>query len=495
VPGPKRKNSKQDIRRGRLSTDGLKAGLHAESKRRREHFADARPLPAPGRNDLLPNLELIEIPISDLKPPSRKVRRAARSHIEEVKQSITSFGVVDPPIATEDGRVLDGWIRVEAARELGLPTIRVIIVDHLSEMEARKLRLALNRLQERGEWDLDELRVEFQELIVLDPELSIPGFEAAEIDQLLLDPTEEASSEADTLPIDVPNYGSQPGDLWQLGDHLLLHGDARDPASYERLFADGRPARLVLTDVPFNVKVVGHITKNAGHREFSMAAGEMNRPEFEAFNLAWMDPAQAHLVDGGLLATFIDWRSVELILSCGRQLGLELLNLVVWAKTNGGQGSLWRSQHELVPFFKKGAAAHVNNVELGRHGRWRSNVWSYAGASSLGSDARRGLKQHPTVKPTALLEDGLLDVSHRGEIVVDPFVGSGSTLIAAERTGRHCRAIEIDGAYCGVTIARWQELTGRSAVLASTGQTFDELAAERAPPRLLLPPPEDRSSP
>jgi DNA modification methylase len=207
-----------------------------------------------------------------------------------------------------------------------------------------------------------------------------------------------------------------------------------------------------------------------------MANGEMNAEEFMAFNKAWMSAAMAYLVDGGLLATFIDWRSVEIVLACGRELDLALLNVIVWAKSNGGQGSLWRSQHELLPFFKKGSAPHVNNIELGRHGRWRSNVWTYPGASSLGSDARRSLQDHPTV----MIEDAILDLSNRGDIVLDPFLGSGSTLIAADKAGRVCRGVEFDPLYVDVIIRRYEAATGEAAVLAETGEPFADVAARRA---------------
>jgi DNA modification methylase len=192
-----------------------------------------------------------------------------------------------------------------------------------------------------------------------------------------------------------------------------------------------------------------------------------------------MSSAALYLVDGGLLGTFIDWRSVEVVLACGRALGFELSNIVVWSKSNAGQGSLWRSQHELLPFFRKGSAPPLNNVELGRFGRWRSNVWRYPGASSVGSDAREGLAIHPTVKPRALLEDALLDISDRDEIVLEPFAGSGSTLIAAEATDRVCRAIEIDGLYCDAIIRRWREMTGDEAVHEETGETFANVEGQR----------------
>jgi DNA modification methylase len=198
------------------------------------------------------------------------------------------------------------------------------------------------------------------------------------------------------------------------------------------------------------------------------------------FNEAWMKAVLPHLHDGGVLATFIDWRGYPTANAAAIKLGLAPLNLIVWAKTNAGMGSLYRSQHELLPLFKKGTASHVNNVELGKRGRWRSNVWTYPGASSLGSDARRGLKDHPTVKPTALLQDALLDVSNRRDVVIDPFLGSGSTLIAADKTGRLCRGVELDPLYVDVIIRRYEAVSGQAAVLVETGESFIELEARRA---------------
>lgn len=281
------------------------------------------------------------------------------------------------------------------------------------------------------------------------------------------------------VPFPPSEAVSRADDLWLLGDHRLLQGDARDPAGYARILDEGELARLVLTDPPYNVPNFGHVTSDGRHREFAMANGEMSVEEYGAFNSDWMSTTALHLVDGGLIGPFIDWRSIELMLACGRQLGLALINLVVWAKSNGGQGSLWRSQHELLPFFKKGDAPHVNNIELGRHGRCRSNVWTYPGASSLGSDARDGLADHPTVKPRALLEDALLDVTDRGDIVLEPFAGSGSTLMAADTVGRICRAIEIDALYCDLTIQRWQQMRKLEARLSETGETFAQVRARR----------------
>ena len=234
-----------------------------------------------------------------------------------------------------------------------------------------------------------------------------------------------------------------------------------------------------MTDEPYNVKVAGNVTRG-DHREFVMASGEMTDAEFLAFNGAWIATVLPYLCDGGILGTFIDWRGLPTVHSAVVNLGLIPLNLIVWAKTNAGMGSLYRSQHELLPLFTKGTAPHVNNVELGKRGRWRSNVWTYPGASSLGSDARRGLKDHPTVKPTAMLEDALLDLTNRGDLVIDPFLGSGSTLIAAEATGRVCRGVELDPLYVDVIIRRYEAATGDPAVLVETGETFQALGARRA---------------
>ena len=367
---------------------------------------------------------------------------------------------------------------VEAACRAGLEKVPTIRIDYLSESQQRALAIALNRTAETGSWDLEALKLEFDELIELDEDIISTGFELAEIDALLIEEVPD-QQEVEELPSVPQTPVSQPGDVWCCGEHRLAQGDARDPSVYERLFVDTATARLVLTDPPFNVPVRGHCTTQSRHREFAMAHGELSRDEFAAFNYEWMRPALGYLGDGGLLASFIDWRSVELILAAGRELDLELLNLIVWNKSNAGQGSLWRSQHELLPVFKKGMGRHTNNIELGRWGRYRSNVWSYAGATTLGSDAREGLLVHPTVKPREMLEDALLDVTDRGDVVLDCFLGSGSTLLAAETTGRICMAVELDSGYCDVAIERWQTATGCDAILNETGETFAEVSSRR----------------
>ncbi|MGD0188073.1 MAG: site-specific DNA-methyltransferase [Roseiarcus sp.] len=272
---------------------------------------------------------------------------------------------------------------------------------------------------------------------------------------------------------------SRLGDHFRLGTHSLICGDATNPAILTRLMGGASPGRLILTDVPYNVPIAGHVTGGA-HREFAMASGEMSSREFLDFIGASIEAALPHICEGGVFATFIDWRGLPTVHTAATRLGLTPLNLIVWAKTNAGMGSLYRSQHELLPLFKKGDVRHVNNVELGKRGRSRSNVWTYPGASSLGSDARRGLQDHPTVKPTAMLEDALLDLSNRGDIVIDPFLGSGSTLIAAEKSGRVCHGVELDPLYVDVIIRRYEAATGEAAVFLETGETFHDLSVRRA---------------
>jgi DNA modification methylase len=373
---------------------------------------------------------------------------------------------------------IDGEIRVEAARLIGLDRVPCIRVDHLNYKEQRLLRLAVNRLAEKGEWDLSQLKIEFEELILEEAPIEISGFTLDEIDQIIIGEEMDAVEQGPLEPDESASATARVGDVFELGPHRVVCGDATDPEVL-RLLTGGEPeAQLILTDEPYNVPIAGHAT-GGQHREFAMASGEMTDAEFLAFNEAWIGAVSPFLCDGGVFGTFIDWRSQPTVHAAATKLGLKPLNLIVWAKTNAGMGSLYRSQHELLPLFKKGIAPHVNNVALGKRGRWRSNVWTYPGASSLGSDARRGLQDHPTVKPTAMLEDALLDLTHRGDIVIDPFLGSGSTLIAAEKSGRICRGVELDPLYVDVIIRRYEATTGKRAVVAETGETFQALTARR----------------
>jgi DNA methylase len=232
----------------------------------------------------------------------------------------------------------------------------------------------------------------------------------AEIDHVILGDVPEGLEQGPLEPDSAAV--ARIGDIFQLGPHRIVCGSATDSVVLARLLEGDVPARVVLTDEPYNVKIAGHVT-GGDHREFAMASGEMTEAEFLTFNEAWVAAVLPYLCDGGVCGSFIDWRGFPTVHSAATKLGLVPLNLIVWAKSNAGMGSLYRSQHELLPLFKKGTVPHVNNVELGKRGRWRSNVWAYPGASLLGSDARRGLKDHPTVKLTAMFDDALLDLTNR----------------------------------------------------------------------------------
>jgi DNA modification methylase len=441
-------------------------------------MAQAAGAPRALRNDLLPPLDLAYIPLENLRMPAREIRKLDPAHVREVANSIRALGFCAPILVGKNNLVLDGAARVQGARLLGLDRAPCVRIEHLSENDQRVLRLAVNRLGETGQWNLDELKLEFEELILADAPIEISGFAPGEIDQIVLGEATEAVEQGPLAPEVDAIAVARLGDVFQLGPHRLACGSATDPETLRRLMQGDPPARLVLTDEPYNVPIAGHVT-GGQHREFGMASGEMTDAEFLAFNESWMEAALPYLCDGGVFGTFIDWRGLPTVSEAATKLGLKQLNLIVWAKTNAGMGSLYRSQHELLPLFKKSSAPHVNNVELGKRGRWRSNVWTYPGASSLGSDSRRGLKDHPTVKPTAMLEDALLDLTQRRDVVMDPFLGSGSTLIAAEKTGRVCRGVEFDPLYVDVIVRRYEAATGNPAVLVETDETFDAMAARR----------------
>ena len=416
--------------------------------------------------------------LDELRAPKRNVRKSDEAHIRGIADSIKVLGFCEPVLIGDDNEIIHGVLKVAAARLLNLTRIPAIRIGHLNKVERRTLRLALNRQGEKGQWDLGELKLEFQELILANAPLEVSGFTLDEIDHIVLDDGMPATEVGPLDPGEKATAISRLGDAYQLGVHRLICGDARDLSTWRTLMQDGQAARLLFSDEPYNVRIAGHVS-GTGHREFPVASGELSAAEFLAFNVEWIEAAVPHLMDGAVLGTFIDWRGYPTVHAAATNLGLAPLNLIIWAKTNAGMGSLYRSQHELLPLFKKGASPHVNNVELGKRGRWRSNLWTYPGASSLGSDARRGLQDHPTVKPVAMLEDALLDLTNRDDPVLDPFLGSGSTLMACEKTGRICRGLELDPLYADVIIRRFEAATGVSAVLEETGERFVDLAARR----------------
>ena len=421
-----------------------------------------------------------------LQEADRKVRKETAEHVAEIRKSIEDFGFVIPVLIEGDGEIVDGHIRRRAAIEAGLPTIPCIPLAGLDETQRRKLKIAVNKLQEKGTWDVELLKVEFEALDDLGVELTELGFETGEIDVTIggADAADEDGS--DPADRDAPAAGADEdavtrlGDLWRLGDHRVLCGNALADADVSRALG-GDQARMVLTDPPYNVPIDGHVC-GAGatkHREFAMASGEMDDAAFETFLADALARAAAKAADGAIFFVFMDWRHAGHLTCAAARCDLTQENLCVWVKDNGGMGGLYRSRHELVFVFKVGAAKPVNNVQLGKHGRNRTNVWEYPGVNTLDPDRKSDLQFHPTVKPVALCADAIRDVSHRGDVVLDPFLGSGTTLLAAERTGRRCAGLELSPPYCDVIVRRWEDLTSKEAVREADGATFATRAAAR----------------
>lgn len=423
-----------------------------------------------------PHLVVQQISPTLLTPASANPRKHSLRQIKALAKSISAFGFNIPIAVNASNQVIAGHARLEAAKQLGLLEVPIIRLDHLSPEQAKAFLIADNRLSEMSDWDNKLLAVQLQELSILnlDFDLEATGFTMGEID-LHIEGLTNVEAEDDSPPISPPGPPvTQPGDLWLLGSHRLLCGNAQSPVDFETLMA-GRKAGMIISDPPYNVRVDGHVggKGKTKHREFGMASGEMSEAEFTTFLRTTFELMCRHSSDGSVHIIFMDWRHLPEILSAGRSTYTDFLNLCVWTKHQAGMGSLYRSQHELALIFKSGSASHQNNIQLGRFGRYRTNVWQYPGIQAM----RKGeegdlLALHPTVKPVRMIADAILDVSKRNEIVLDPFLGSGTTLLAAERVGRHCYAMELDPLYVDTTIRRWQAMTGQDAVLAVSGRTF-----------------------
>jgi DNA modification methylase len=438
--------------------------------------------------------QVVNRPIAELRPAANNARTHSKKQIRQIADSIERFGFTNPVLISEAGEIIAGHGRVAAAKLLNMTTVPTLLLSHLSAAERRAYILADNKLALNAGWDSEILATELQALIDLDFEVSLTGFSLAEID-FVLDDAREAnvatpSGPDDVVPPLLDRSVTQPGDLWLLGRHKLLCGDARSEPDYAALLGNER-ADLAFTDPPYNVAIDGHVCGSGRikHAEFAMASGEMSKEAFTGFLTETLGGMSRHCRDGAIAFVCMDWRHMGELLAAGQSVFSELKNLCVWNKTNGGMGTFYRSKHELVFVWKIGTAPHINSFGLGDTGRYRTNVWDYAGISSISADRSDELAMHPTVKPVALIADAIRDCSERGHIVLDAFGGSGSTLIAAEKTGRCARLIEYEPGYCDVIIRRWQRATGKQAIHAATGQTFEDAldanggAPELAPPR------------
>lgn len=419
-----------------------------------------------------------------LRPFATNARTHSPKQIALLAAAIGEFGFTNPILVDEANTILAGHGRIEAAKQLGLVEVPTACLGNLSPAQKHAYVLADNRLAELAGWDKETLRFELKHLIAIDFNVELTGFATGEIDLLIEGaPATDEPDPADALPTLDRNAPAitRIGDLWLLGPHRLLCADARQAESYTTLLA-GEQAQMVFADPPYNVPIAGHAggSGKIRHREFVMASGEMSREEFTAFLATVFGHLATHSMDGSIHYHCMDWRHLSEILAAGRTTYSELKNVIVWVKNNGGMGSFYRSQHELILAFKNGTAAHVNNFGLGESGRYRTNVWSYPGVNTLRPGRMDELAMHPTTKPTALVADAIRDCSKRNGLVLDPFLGSGTTILAVERTGRRAAGLELDPKYVDVAIKRWEEFTGEPAVQAQTQQTFAEIAQARS---------------
>jgi DNA modification methylase len=421
---------------------------------------------------------------SALRPYDRNARRHSKKQIQQIAASIERFGFTNPVLVSDEGEIIAGHGRVEAAKLLGLATVPTLRLSHLSAAERRAYVLADNKLALNAGWDGEILALELQALIDLDFDIVSTGFSLAEVD-FALDAARDGSLDAPTRAEDEVTLVtgepvSQRGDVWVLGRHRLICGDAREPGDYATLM-EGRSADLIFTDPPYNVPIDGHVSGlgRVRHREFAMAVGEMSQAAFIGFLIETLGASAAVCRDGAIAFVCMDWRHMTELLLAGEKIFRELKNLCVWNKTNGGMGTFYRSKHELVFVFKVGEGPHTNTFGLGDSGRYRTNVWDYPGVSSMGRNRKDALEMHPTVKPVAMVADAIRDCTKRGDIVLDAFGGSGTTLVAAEMCGRAARLIEYDPLYCDTIVRRFEAYSGKKAMLSGADTLFEEVEARR----------------
>ena len=422
--------------------------------------------------------------IATIRPNPKNARTHSRKQIRQIAASIRKLGFLNPLIVDEANMILAGHGRLEAARLEGLTHVPIIRFDHLSEAQKRAYVIADNKIAEQAGWNREMLAIELGELINLLPveelDVSITGFETAEIDLLFADVASSQPGPEDVIPPFPKTAVTRRGDMWLLGKHRLLCGDAREPKDFDRAMS-GALAAAVFCDPPYNLRVraIGGRGR-VQHSEFAFASGEMTQTQFRNFLSQTLSNGVRVSVEGAVHFVCMDWRHIGALIEVGRELYGDMLNIVAWIKSNAGQGSFYRSQHEFIGVFRVGEESHRNNVELGRFGRNRSNVWTYAGVNTFGKGRKEALAAHPTVKPVALVADALLDCTARGDVALDQFAGSGTTILAAGKVARVAVGIEYEPRYVDVAILRWQRMTKLEAILAGDGRSFEDIASARA---------------
>jgi DNA modification methylase len=416
-----------------------------------------------------------------LIPRSDNPRTHSPQQLQKIATSIRCFGFISPVLVDGRNQIIAGNARVDAAKQVGLARIPVVCVEHLSPVERKAFAIAENRTAELAGWDNNLLALDLKEISFENSlDITATGFETAEIDLIVGEAVcPDRLDESPPLDRSIPAV-SRLGDIFQIGRHRLLCADALHPASH-CLLLNGHKAQMAFGDPPYNLRIAGHVSglgKNK-HGEFAQASGELDTDQFTDFLATAAARISEASRDGAVVFLCMDWRhSYELQRACLPLFGAPI-NLCVWAKTNGGMGSLYRSQHELVFVFKNGSKPHINNILLGKYGRCRTNVWNYAGVNSFGSERDAALAMHPTVKPVAMIADAIMDCSNRGGIILDSFAGSGSSLIAAEKTGRRGYGIEIDPHYVDVILKRFEDTYGLKAVHIESGLSLTALANRR----------------
>lgn len=470
-----------------INSRHFKKQLQAATAKRRSNNHDQAQISVAlnvnGRNDLQPALVTVSRSVNSLHPSINRTRETTPQLLGSTIRSIKKFGMVLPILIDKHGTIVAGHVLWEAAMWLGLEAIECRVVDHLDPVELEALSLALNRIGEIGKYNLDKLRDRMIKIESHGIELISTGFTLPEIDQIKLKPLsiENNVAEDDEEDGTAVVTTSRAGDLFRLGRHQLLCGDALDEMAYQRLLG-GSAAHAAFSDPPYNCKIegfVGGLGKHK-HEDFLMFAGKESDAEFRQFLQTYLTLCRASLIPGAVLFACMDWRQIDLLLDAGRESGLDRINVAVWNKGSGGMGGLYRSAHELIAVFCNGNSPAINNVSLGVFGRDRSNIWTYAGANRRGSSAALALADHPTPKPVELVVDAILDVTHAGDVVIDPFAGSGTTIIASEHCDREARCIELDAKYVDRAIRRWERLTGDRAVHIDTGLAFADLIEQRS---------------
>ena len=422
---------------------------------------------------------------SSLKPYDANARTHSDRQIKQIAESIKAYGWTSPIVIDENFMVLAGHGRLRAAIEMGLEKVPTIIASDLTEAEKKAYVIADNKLSDNAGWDKNLLAAEFSAIAKLETDFNfdVTGFTAPAVDWLLSQSDNNNQSDEHESVMHDPERPtiSRPYDLWQLGTHHLYCHDATKAYAYGELLGNEK-ATMVFTDPPYNLPIEGFVSGHGQpqHTDFAMAVGELSEDEFINLLKAIMTHMSAASVDGALHYICMDWRHAYEILSASREVYSNQKNLCVWNKTNAGMGSFYRSKHELVFVFQNGKGKSINNIALGKAERYRTNIWDYPSTSAFSKTRNDDLASHPTIKPLEMVADAILDASNRNDIILDPFVGSGTTILAAEKTGRRAAAMEIAPAYVDLAIRRFEAKTGQEARLAGSGKAFEQVAEERA---------------